>query len=152
MKKLLLLLTCCIIVISCSNDNSNAERTMPKNFINGDIIQFIHEGSDDRYAPMCLGWFYVSGPTTGQWGGTLDKEPTDEYIHPDFSSATYSYHVTGKNTASFTSHNYQALTCRSWTMDVTMIYETPNSGTYECYETCSEGLAHNIHGRFRINP
>lgn len=152
MKKLLLLLTCCIIVISCSNDNSNAERTMPKNFINGDIIHFIQEWSDDNHGAMCLECFCVSGPTTGQWYHCWLPDFGTEPIDPDYSSATYTYSVIGDNLATLTSRNYQAKTCRSWYMDVTMTYETARSGTYECYERCSTGEAHNIKGRFEINP
>ena len=152
MKKMLLLFAiCCSIGSSCSKDEFSNE-TMPTSFINGDIIHFIKEWSDDNHGVMCLECFFVSGPTTGQWDHCMFHRSGIKPINPDVSSATYTYSVIGDNLATLTSRNYQATTCRSWYMDVTMTYETARSGTYECYERCSTGEAHNIKGRFEINP
>lgn len=124
------------------------ERSMPKSFAYGDTIHFIREWSSDQYGAHCLNYFIARGDTKCQWG------PWDYdggYLADSYSSGTYTYRVTGENTATLTSTNRQSISGRSWYMDIDMTFESYDKGTYECYEDPSAGNSHTLRGRFEIS-
>lgn len=129
-------------------DEEETEKSIPKSFAYGDTIHFIKEWSSDQYGPHCLNYFIARGDTKCQWG-PWDYDGGN--LADSYSSGTYTYRVTGENTATLTSTNRQSVTGRSWYMDIDLTFESYDKGTYECYEDPSVGNSHDLKGRFEIS-
>lgn len=139
---------------SCGLED-NGKDEIPKMFIEGDEIHFIRQESSDGYASYGFDWFISQGVAECQWLPSNEYEyeyKKHAYINSQYSWATYTYQVVNENEAKLTSRNYQAMTGRTWTVDITMFYETPTSGTYTSRERAlSTGGSHTLSGRFEIN-
>lgn len=95
-------------------------------------------------SPMQFGFFRVTGLGTGQWA-----EKKVDYISINFSDATYTYTVTGENTAKLSSLNTQYRTGRMWSVDLSLTFETPASGSYVLKDrSIDSGVSYTTRGTF----
>lgn len=114
------------------------DKKMPNSFVAGDTITFKNEYTSNGYAPYCLDEFLALSSSTCEWnGGNV--------------SGTYAYSVIGANKAKLICNLYQPISGRSWYMDIKMTFDSSDSGTYECYESCSTGDYHDLKGTFKID-
>lgn len=97
--------------------NNSDQGNIPTSLKAGDAILF------SSSTPMGFGYFKITGENSGQWN---DVEIPN--ISLAFSNATYSYTVTGKNTATLTSVNNQSKTGRAWSIVVQLEFEDHDSG------------------------
>lgn len=144
LKMLLICFTFGTVLYSCSDDdndeNGSKKESMPEMLSAENSIVL------SRSSPLGFGYFRVTGLAEGQWAS---KEiPT---ISPNFSTATFTYQVTGENTATLESLNRQVLSSgtRYWSITLDLTFNTHNSGDYTLFDTAlSADVSYTTHGTF----
>lgn len=138
--------------LSSCDKNDNASK-IPSQFSDGDKIFFDHNWSSDGKTSLGFDWFIARGATKCQWIPDGWADP-DDYIRPDFSTASYTYTITGENQATLTSTNRQvtSMETRIWTISIIMNFDDHNSGTYSSEETyVNNHVTHSLSGTFEID-
>lgn len=99
-----------------------------------------------RVSPLGNAYFRVTKVAEGQWAaGEMGT------ISPNFSTATFTYQVTGENTATLESLNKQVISSgtRYWSITLDLTFNTPNSGDYTLSDTAlSSGASYTTRGTF----
>lgn len=141
----------CTNFAACSNDDEiEAEKeAIPLSFKNGDEIYFDNDWSSDKYASYGFSIFLPRSGNTCQWVGYYELLNPDGTINENYTSATYSYEIISENKATLKSVNKQAMSGRTWTVDIAMTFESYNKGTYTSTETnLNTGASHSLRGTF----
>lgn len=135
-----LIMLCIITACSSDDDNEKDNNSMPQTLSVGNAI-ILSEAS-----PMGFGYFKVTGLATGQWAMT--EQPT---ISPSFSTATFTYEITGENTAIIKCVNKQQISTgiRQWSITLQLAFKNYNSGNYELRDiSLNSGTAYTTYGTF----
>lgn len=124
-KLYLLLFTISFLCGGCSKEDDGSNG-MPQELVTGNAIILSSPSS------MGFGYFRITGINEGQWAA---QELST--ISPLFSSATFSYTVTGENEATLFSTNTQnsiSAGIRQWNVRLNLFFEDGNKGTFQLSE------------------
>lgn len=143
-------------IVACSDDNENVEDIemadeIPMYLDAGTKILF-NGSTSNNHASYGFGWFIARSITECQWIPSY-SDP-DNYIRPEFSTATYTYKTIGENQAVLTSTNKQITSAgrRTWTTTITMTFEKHNSGIYTSIEKyLNNGTSQTVEGTFEFH-
>lgn len=116
---LILLCAAIVFVFTACSKSSSSDGSIPQTLRKGDKIVL------STMSPLGFGFFKVTGIGEGQWA---DAETGN--IAESFSQATFQYSVTGPNTATLTSQNYQSRTGRRWNITLNLTFDTATTGSF----------------------
>ena len=129
------------LIGACSKDDEkNSDNAIPQSLSPGNAIVL------SEMSPMGFGYFKITGLATGQWAMT--EQAT---ISPSYSSATFTYEITGENTATIKCVNKQQISTgiRQWSITLELAFKTYNTGTYSLHDiSLNSGTAYTTTGTF----
>ena len=129
-----------LIFVSCSKDDNDSSSKIPDSLVSGNEIVL------SKMSPMMFGFFRALSSSTGQWADSAQST-----IATSYSSATYTYSLTGSNSARLESTNYQSKTGRRWNITLYLTFETPSSGSYTLRDVeLSTGTSYTTKGNFTL--